>query len=143
MNTKWDNRFLDLAAHIAAWSKDPSTRVGCVIVNHNKTIVSVGYNGFPRGVVDHAGRYENREVKYLLVQHAEANAIASAKEHLDGDTAYVTHHPCSNCAGLIIQTGITRVVTRKPESGFTERLKESIQAAQTMFREANVTLDII
>ena len=143
MSKKWDKRFLDLAEHISGWSKDPSTQVGCVIVNHNKTIISVGYNGFPRGVEDHPGRYENRGIKYLLVQHAEANAIASAKEPLDGYTAYVTHHPCSNCTGLLIQSGIARIVTKEPDAEFAKRFQDSFDASKTMCREAGVEIDII
>lgn len=143
MNNKWDERFLELAEHISQWSKDPSTKVGCVIVNHNKTVISVGYNGFPRGVDDHPDRYENRDMKYLMVQHAEANAIASSKEPLDGYTAYVTHHPCSNCTGLLIQSGIARIVTREPNPDFAKRFQNSFDASRIMCNEAGIQIDII
>lgn len=143
MNKKWDNRFLEMAECISQWSKDPSTQVGCVIVDHNKIVVSVGYNGFPRGVADHQGRYDNRSIKYLLIQHAEANAVASAKEPLNGFTAYVTHHPCSNCTGLLIQSGIGRIVTQEPNTEFAARFQDSFDAAKTMCQEAGVVLDII
>ena len=83
MNTDWDKRFLELASVVGSWSKDPSTKVGAVIVNENKQIVSMGYNGFPRGVRDDY-RLENRETKYNLIVHAEANAIIHAKESLEG-----------------------------------------------------------
>ncbi len=143
MSEKWDKRFLDLAAHISQWSKDPSTKVGCVMVNNNRTIISVGYNGFPRGVEDSPERYQDRETKYLMVQHAEANAIASAKEPLDGYTAYVTHHPCSNCTGLLIQSGIKRVVTTAPNSDFAERFAKSFEASKAMLAESGIELVIM
>jgi dCMP deaminase len=143
MSSKWDNRFLEMAKCISQWSKDPSTQVGCVIVDHNKIVVSVGYNGFPRGVADHQGRYDNRSIKYLLIQHAEANAVASAKEPLNGFTAYVTHHPCSNCAGMLIQSGIKSIVTERPDGTFAERFKESFEASKMMFDEAKVKVKFI
>ena len=71
----WDKRFLDLAEHVAGWSKDPSTQVGCVIVNDKRVVVGLGYNGFPRGVEDTPERLNDRPTKYLMVQHAEVNAI--------------------------------------------------------------------
>lgn len=104
---KWHQRFLELAAHVAQWSKDPSTKVGAVIVRPDRTIASVGYNGFPRGVED---TYTTREDKLMRTVHAEANAILSAREPLHGYTLYVTPlHPCANCAALIIQSGIKYV----------------------------------
>jgi len=142
MITKWDRRFLDLADHIAAWSKDPSTKVGCVIVNHNRIVVSVGYNGFPRGVNDNSERYNDRSLKYLLVQHAEANAISSAREPLEGFTAYVTQHPCSSCAGLLIQAGIKRIVTTEPGEGLKERFGDSFDATRMMCKEAGIELEL-
>ena len=67
---KWDGRFLDAAALVASWSKDPSTRVGCVIVNERRHIVATGYNGFPKGVEDSVERLNDRPTKYLMVQDA-------------------------------------------------------------------------
>lgn len=138
IDEKWDRRFLRLASHIAEWSKDPSTKVGCVIVDGNRNVVSVGYNGFPRGVADHTGRYANREIKYLMTQHAESNAVTSAREPLAGHTAYVTHPPCSNCSGILIQAGIKRIVTRPPDAGLAKRFSDSFSAASIMCKEAEV-----
>jgi dCMP deaminase len=98
MINKWDTRFLDLAALVASWSKDPSTKVGAVIVRPDRTVASLGYNGFPRGVADTESRYEDRETKYQLVVHAEANAIISAGESVKGMTMYGTLFPCCDCA---------------------------------------------
>jgi len=107
----WDFRFLELAASISKWSKDPSTKVGAVIVNSDKKIVTLGYNGFPRNVRDDH-RLETREIKYDLIVHAEANAIIHARESLWDCTIYtMPFMPCSKCAGLIIQAGIKRVVS--------------------------------
>jgi dCMP deaminase len=103
----WHNWFFGLAEHVSTASKDPSTKVGAVIVRPDRTIASVGYNGFPRGVED---TYTTREAKLLRTVHAEANAILTAHEPLHGYTLYVTPlHPCANCAALIIQAGIKHV----------------------------------
>lgn len=64
---KWDGRFLDLAVLVGEWSKDPSTKVGAVLVRPDRTIAAVGFNGFPRGVLDHPERYEDRPTKYEMV----------------------------------------------------------------------------
>lgn len=108
---KWDNRFLELAEFIAQWSKDPSTKVGAVIVDHDRIIIGTGYNGFPRGVVDDPDTYENRPAKYKQIVHAEANAIINSTLKVRGFTLYTTKFPCSECTKLIIQSGIARVIT--------------------------------
>lgn len=143
MNNKWDYRFLDLAKHIATWSKDPSTKVGCVIARPDNTIASVGYNGFPKGVMDDSERYENREIKYLMVKHAEENAVYFSKEPLTGYTVYITHHPCSTCTGTLIQNGISRIVTFNPTDGFLERYNQSIKISKMMLDEAGVELILV
>lgn len=131
-------RFLELALHVAQWSKDPSTKVGCVIVNPNRIVVGMGFNGFPRGVEDTPERYENRPLKYMMVQHAEANAIFNATTSVQGCTAYVTHPPCCNCGGALIQAGIKNIITLKPELGIATRFAESFATSQMMFLEAGV-----
>jgi dCMP deaminase len=143
MNEKWNKRFLELADHISLWSKDPSTKVGCVIVRPDKTIAAVGYNGFPRGVLDSEERYNDRNLKYLMVKHAEENAIYSAIEPLTGYTAYVTHHPCSTCSGSLIQNGIKTIITRSPSNSFAERFGDSFAASKIMLDEAGVELILI
>ncbi len=77
----WDARFLELARLVSTWSKDPSTQVGAVITR-GKFVVSLGFNGHPKGVTDSPGRLENREVKYRTIIHAEINAILTAKQDL-------------------------------------------------------------
>jgi dCMP deaminase len=109
----WDARFLELARHIAGWSKDPSTKVGCVVVGPDREIRSTGFNGFPRGIEDNVDRLANREMKYPLVCHAEENAIMHAARigvALKGCIAYVTWPPCTRCARSLIQAGIREIV---------------------------------
>lgn len=77
-HTNWDIRFLELASHVSTWSKDPNTKVGAVIANENRQVLSLGYNGFPRGVEDKKSRYEDRATKLLFVAHAERNALDNA-----------------------------------------------------------------
>ena len=78
MSGKWDVRFIELAKHISLWSKDPSTKVGCVVVGEDREIRSTGFNGFPRGIDDDDERLMDREKKYPLICHAEENAIMHA-----------------------------------------------------------------
>ena len=109
MSDKWDIRFLDLAEHISAWSKDPSTKVGCVIVGEDREIRSTGFNGFPRGIDDDEERLHNRDLKYPLICHAEENAIMHAARigvSLKGSVAFVTWPPCSRCARSLLESGI-------------------------------------
>lgn len=111
---KWSDRFLGLADHISEWSYDPSRKVGAVIVDEKHRVISMGYNGFPRGVSDTAERYENRETKMLFVCHAERNALDNSPLSVDGQTMYSTLFPCSECAKSIIQSGIRKVVSYNP-----------------------------
>lgn len=136
MNGKWHERFFDLAALVGSWSKDPSTKVGAVIIRPDRTIASVGYNGFPRDVLD---IYTTRDDKLLRTVHAEANAIMSAREPLHGYTIYVTPlHPCANCAGLIIQSGI-KTVHFKSHAASSGGWNDHAAVMTEMFTEAGVT----
>lgn len=138
---KWDKRFIDLAAHIATWSKDPSTQVGAVIVDDNRRIVSVGYNGFPAGVNDTPDRYENREIKYEMIIHGEINAILFANRDLHNCTLYTwPFMPCSRCASIVTQKGINRVVA--PENK-DPRWAKSFDLSKNIFSEAKVKLDLL
>jgi dCMP deaminase len=138
---KWDNRFIDLAAHVATWSKDPSTKVGAVIVDENRRIVSVGYNGFPAGVNDAQERYDNREIKYEMIIHGEINAILFANRDLHNCTLYTwPFMPCSRCASIVTQKGISRVVA--PVSN-DKRWEKSFNLSKEIFNEAKVKLDLL
>lgn len=138
---KWDRRFLELAYHISGWSKDPSTKCGAVIVDKNNRIISTGYNGFPKGTDDNLALYGIRAEKYRRVIHAEKNAILFARQDLTGCTLYVVPMPpCSQCAGMIIQSGIKRVVTIKPSPEQEGRWQHDIITTREMFKEAGVDL---
>lgn len=142
---KWDLRFLKLAKEISAWSKDPSTQTGAVIIGSNKEILSTGYNGFARGVDDNPERYSNRELKYKLVVHCELNAIIFAdRDSLKGSTLYTwPFMSCSNCAKHVIQCGIKRCVAPSLPAHLLERWGEDIKLSEIQFKEAGVALDII
>ena len=135
---KWDARFLEMAALTASWSKDPSTRVGAVIADSNNVVVSLGFNGFPRGVEDRLD--VSRETKLARTIHAEPNAILHARRDLAGCSIYVTRPPCSNCAALIIQSGIARVVYEEPDPAFMVRWGDSIAESEAMFKEAGIVV---
>lgn len=138
---RWDQYFFDLCQRNAAMSKDPSTQVGAVIVRPDRTIASMGWNGFPRGVRDYDERYEDRSVKYKIIVHAECNAILSAREPLHGCTLYVSPmHPCANCAGMIVQAGIAEVVTLAADR---PDWNEHFILAGDMFHEAGVKVRIV
>ena len=137
----WHEYFLSIAAIAAAKSKDPSTRVGAVIVRPDRTIVSVGYNGFPRGVADTPERLNDRPTKYSLVVHAEMNAILSARESLNGYTLYtVPFMPCDRCFVHVIQTGIKQVVFPPATVSQEERWGEAFARVRLLALETNIEL---
>lgn len=138
--SKWSMRFMKLAEHVAQWSKDPSTQVGCVIVDQQNRVVSLGFNGFPRGVKDIAARYENKDVKYLFVAHAERNALDNAPLSVEGCTLYSPLLPCNECAKSIIQKGIKKVVSYEPDE---DRPHLHWEITKKMFQEAEVQLYLI
>lgn len=128
----WDDYFMNVACLSAQRSKDPNTKVGAVIVNEEKRIVGIGYNGLPNGCSDEEfpwGREGNFEdTKYAYVVHAEENAILNSTTSLKGGTIYVSLFPCNECAKKIIQSGIKEVVylsdkyTGTPENKASKRM---------------------
>jgi dCMP deaminase len=138
----WDARFLELARHISGWSKDPSTKVGCVVVGPDREIRSTGFNGFPRGIEDKVDRLANRELKYPLVCHAEENAIMHAARigvALKGCIAYVTWPPCTRCARSLIQAGIREIVY-PADLEIPERWLEDFRISSEMLAEAGLSV---
>tara|TARA_R110000737_G_scaffold47134_7_gene67099 strand:+ start:14615 stop:15058 length:444 start_codon:yes stop_codon:yes gene_type:complete len=141
---RWDARFMELAKLVSTWSKDPSTKVGAVLVDPTRRIMSTGYNGFPRGVSDEWTRYADREQKYAMVVHAELNALLCASSKVSGCTLYVTMAPCSECAKSIIQSGVDRVVwSADPDPAMSIRWAISRATMRTMFDEAGVDVEIL
>ncbi len=140
MSDKWDRRFIDLARHISGWSKDPSTKVGCVVVGPDREIRSTGFNGFPRGIEDRIERLDNRDLKYPLICHAEENAIMHAARigvALKGCSAYVTWPPCTRCARSLVQAGVREVVYPGGLE-IPERWEADFHTSMSMLREAGV-----
>jgi dCMP deaminase len=137
--TKWDRRFIRIAEEVRLWSKDPGTKVGCVLVSERR-ILSTGYNGFPQTISDDLERYIDREYKLSVTVHAEANAILNAAKNgtkVEGSTLYVTFPPCSQCASAIIQAGVAKVVCPDPAMA-PERWRKNFIAANELFYEAGV-----
>lgn len=112
----WDDYFMAVAQLSAQRSKDPSTQVGACIVNSRRRIIGIGYNGFPTGVSDDEISWGREgdflDTKYPYVCHAEMNAISNSsnKPDLEGASMYVSLFPCNECAKLIIQVGIKKIV---------------------------------
>jgi dCMP deaminase len=132
-------RYLQLAAHIAEWSKDTSMKVGAVITRPDNTLASVGYNGYPKGVADI--HMEHRDYKLARTIHAELNAILNANESVKGCTIYITHPPCSHCAAAIIQAGITSVfIDNGSFDGLRQHWLDSFHVSKEMFRQTSVSL---
>lgn len=135
-NILWSYRFLELAETVASWSKDPSTKVGSVIVDSSRRVLSLGYNGFPRGVEDTVERYSDRDTKLLLVSHAERNALDNSPGSVEGATLYATLFPCNECCKSIIQRGIKKVVSFVPPPA--KQLLFNYEASYILLREAGV-----
>jgi len=149
----WDELFFNIIKEYKLKSKDPSSQFAALIINDDHSIVSSGFNGFPRGVNDAPERYANRELKYKLVAHAEANAITQAAKHgiaLNGCSIYVESYPCSTCCKLIIQSGIKEIVLNgesqifndMSETSFNVRWADEISMTKLMCQEAGVGIRI-
>ena len=134
----WDEYFMGIAFLFGMRSKDPSTQVGACIIDEDRKIIGIGYNGFPQGSSDDEmpwGREgEFLETKYPYVVHAELNAILNSIKSLKNCTIYVTHFPCNECAKAITQAGIKRVVY------FSDKHKnlDSTKASRRIFENAEV-----
>lgn len=115
---RWDDFFYGMARYAAGKSKDRRTKCGAVIVDDRQSVLSIGWNGFPRGVDDEPLYRHDRPAKYDWTEHAERNAIFNAASRgipLLGSTIYVTGMPCCDCARAIKQAGIRCVVTIEPD----------------------------
>eukprot|EP00978_Attheya_sp_CCMP212_P016756 scaffold44138_cov55-Attheya_sp.AAC.3 len=138
----WDTYFIAVSFLSAMRSKDPNTQVGACIVDSNKCIVGIGYNGFPRGCSDDALPWSREgasdlHTKYCYVCHAEVNAVLNkCSADLKGATIYVALFPCNECAKVIIQSGIREVVY------LSDKYHDSnlCRASRVMFRMAGVEL---
>jgi len=135
---KWDRHFLDQANLASELSKDPSSKVGAVLVDSKNRLISSGYNGFPYNISDDPVRYEDKELKHKLIIHAEMNAILFSgvvfrQEYI---TLYTyPFQPCERCAVIICQVGISRVVTGMIRSKYPD--------SRWILEEADIKLDIV
>lgn len=136
----WDAYFMSMAHLSAMRSKDPNTQVGACIVNQDKRVVGLGYNGFPFGCDDDIFPWHRQgnylDTKYPYVVHAELNAILNSIQDLHGCTLYVSLFPCNECAKAIIQAGIRKVVYESDKYDGTE----GNVASKRMFKDAGVEL---
>ena len=144
MHISWDQYFMGVALLSAKRSKDPSTQVGACIVNEDKRIIGIGYNGFPRGCSDDVfpwgkGDLNKLNTKYPYVVHAVANCILNCTTSTKGSTLYVSLFPCNECAKLIIQSGIKHIVYMSEKHKGTE----SDLASKRMLDAAGVTYEKI
>lgn len=136
----WDQYFMGVASLSALRSKDPSTQVGACLVNEDKRIIGIGYNGLPQVLSDDEfpwvkdGNFE--ETKYPYVVHAEANAILNATQSLKHATCYVTLFPCHECTKLLIQSGVKELVYKENKYEDTP----SHKAALRMLEKANIVI---
>ena len=135
---KWDQRYLEMAALVAGWSKDPRAGVGAVIVRNNR-VVATGFNGFPSEVLDREERLQDKDTKLQMVVHAEENALIVAGRNSEGATIYVHGKPvCPRCAGSIIQAGVWRVVAEPPQQNKESSWHDLGRIALEMFAEAGL-----
>lgn len=138
----WNEYFMGVAKMISARSEDPKTKVGCVLVKDYK-IIGTGYNGFPKHI-----DFKWSASKQLYVVHAEANAILNITQSCEGATAYVTLFPCNECAKLLIQAGIKKVVylsdTKhdKPETVASRMLLTSAKIDYVQYEGRNININI-
>ena len=136
----WDQYFMGMAHLSALRSKDPSTQVGAVIVSPANKVVSIGYNGHPKGCSDDEYPWDRDgsalESKYVYVVHAELNAILNAPLSVQGCRIYVSLFPCNECAKAIIQAGIAEIVYEDDKYADTDIVK----ASKRMLNSAGVVL---
>jgi dCMP deaminase len=146
---KFPELFLQMAQLVSSKSKDRSTKVGAVIVGEDNEVLSVGYNGFPRGVNDDVECRHERPTKYEFTEHAERNAIFNAARQgirLKGSTMFLNWepYPCPDCARAVIQSGITKVVgTQHTFGGKGQDWQARFEHTKEMLEEAGVEIEIV
>jgi len=138
----WKEYFMRHVYLAASKSKDPRTKIGAVLVKDG-IIISEGFNGFARGVVDRLDRYENKKEKYIFTVHGEANAVLNAVRHginTQGSTCYTQAIPCHDCTKMLIQAGISRIIyhTLWP---MNQKWIKSIEYSMLMLNEVGILYD--
>ena len=145
MNESWKKWHLGLATWVAGKSKDRSTKVGAVIVDDDATVISTGFNSFPRGVDDTVDSRHERPAKYRWTEHAERNAIYNAARRILKGTTMVLQYPpcpCTDCTRGVIQTGIKKIIV--PKGAFFPGVgdwSDDLKIAKEMLEEAGVEIE--
>lgn len=141
----WDHRYLRMARHVASWSKDPSTQCGAVLVRPNRTLASVGFNGFPSQLADHPHLYADRSLKYPRVLHSEWNAIRTSMDpSLQDYTVYAwPMPPCDLCTASLVQKGVRRVVCPRPTPDKIERWGRQFELALGTWENAKADIHMV
>lgn len=138
-NEQWDQRYLAIARHVSSWSKDPNKKVGAVVTD-DLYVRGLGYNGFPKGLDDQESLLQDKELKLQLMVHAEINAILAAQRQ--GDTIYIWPQlPCPQCAGFLVQAGITRVVV--PVDCLHVTTSWNVSAALLVLQQGDVEVNYV
>ena len=132
---KWDKRFIEMAKLVSTWSKDPDNKVGAVLTSSDNRVLSTGFNGLPKRIDTVA---KTKHEKLAMTVHAEVNCLIRAQPWPGEKTLYVSRFPCSQCAALIIQAEVTRVVCPKPEVMSTWRF--SMAVAEKLFKAAGTKI---
>jgi dCMP deaminase len=141
MSATWDKKFIDLTLHVSTWSKDRGTQVGAVIVGEGNRIVSMGYNGFCRGIDDTKPERHEKPAKYYWTEHSEKNCIYNAAYNgvsTKGCVIYTSLFPCVDCARGIINSGIVEVIIKDKPDYNHARYGEEFKISLEMFNEADV-----
>ncbi len=145
----WDQYFMGIARLSALRSKDPSTQVGACIVNNEKKIIGIGYNGLPIGIDDDSFPWGKEgdflETKYPYVCHAELNAILNSTKNLQDATIYVTLFPCNECTKAIIQSGIKNlyyISDKYKDLEMTVASKRMLDSAGLTYTQLEAVTDI-
>ena len=138
----WEEYFMGIAILSSKRSKDPNRQVGACIVGKDNRIISMGYNGFPKGCSDNEYPWDKvgnpLDTKYMYVVHAELNAILNARgKCLEGTTLYVTLFPCNECTKAIIQSGIERIIYLDNKHDGTD----SVLASKRMLISSSVHIE--
>jgi dCMP deaminase len=140
MATSWDKFYLGMAQYVSTKSKDPSTKAGAVIVRPDRTVVSVGFNGFPKQMPDNPEWYANREEKYSRVVHCEINAMIHSYENLKGYILYTyPFAPCDRCVVQMLQAGIVRFVFPEPTADALTRWADAFVKTKKYITECGAT----